>query len=199
MSSKERTARVERNTKETQITVVLNLDGTGQVAADTGVGFLDHMLDHLGKHGLMDLEVLAKGDLEVDDHHTVEDVGICIGQAIREALGDKAGINRYGSSAVPMDETLAEVAIDLSGRAAVVFNANFTTDNIGTFDTQLVDEFLRRLANELRMNLHVNVRYGCNDHHIAEAIFKAFARSLRQAKTIDPANAGNIPSTKGTL
>lgn len=199
MSNDLRQAQIRRNTKETNITVGLDLDGTGEVSVDTGVGFLDHMLDHLGKHGLIDLEVTAKGDLYVDDHHTVEDVGICIGQAIKEALGDKAGIRRYGSASVPMDETLAEVAIDISGRPAVVFNVNFATDKIGTFDTQLVDEFLRRLANTTGMNLHVNVPYGCNDHHIAEAIFKAFAQALRVAKSIDPDREGDIPSTKGML
>lgn len=199
MSNNPRTAKIERNTKETQITVCVNLDGTGKVLADTGVGFLDHMLDHLGKHSLMDLEVTAKGDLHIDDHHTVEDVGICIGQAIKDALGDKAGIFRYGSAIVPMDETKAEVAIDISGRAAVVFNVKFATNKIGTFDTQLVDEFLRRLANTCQINLHINVPYGCNDHHIAEAIFKAFAQALRQAKAIDPERKGQIPSTKGSL
>lgn len=199
MSTQQRTAKVLRDTKETQIRVELNLDGTGQVNANTGVGFLDHMLDHLGKHSLTDLTVEAKGDLHVDDHHTVEDVGICIGQALKEALGDKAGINRYGSASVPMDETLANTAIDLSGRAAFVFNVEFATHKVGTFDTELIDEFLRRLTNTVGMNLHVNVPYGTNDHHIAEAIFKAVAQALRQAKAIDPKREGQIPSTKGTL
>jgi len=194
-----RTANIDRRTKETSITVTMDLDGTGQVQNETGVGFLDHMLDHLGKHSLTDLRVSAEGDLHVDDHHTVEDVAICIGQGLIEALGDKAGINRYGAASVPMDEALAEVSLDLSGRPAVVFDVNFGGDKIGTFDVQLIEEFIRRLAAVAGMNLHVTVPRGANDHHIAEAIFKALARALRQAKTIDPAQAGQIPSTKGTL
>ena len=199
MSDKPRTATIKRRTKETSITVRLDLDGTGQVDNATGVGFLDHMLDHLGKHSLTDLTVAAEGDLHVDDHHTVEDVAICIGQGLIEALGDKAGINRYGSASVPMDEALAEVSLDLSGRPAVVFNVNFVGDKIGAFDTQLIREFISRLAAVAGMNLHVTVPRGANDHHIAEAIFKALARSLRQAKAIDPAQKGQVPSTKGTL
>ena len=194
-----RTAKIERKTKETEITLELGLDGSGQTDAQTGVGFLDHMLDHLGKHSLCDLNVSAKGDLHVDDHHTVEDVAICLGEALEEALGNKAGIARYGSAKAPMDEALADVTLDLSGRAAVVWDVKFTGDKIGTFDTQLIEEFLRRLANVAKMNLHVSVPYGSNDHHIAEAIFKAFAQALRQAKTIDPARKGDVPSTKGTL
>ena len=199
MSDKPRTATIKRRTKETSITVRLDLDGTGQVDNATGVGFLDHMLDHLGKHSLTDLTVAAEGDLHVDDHHTVEDVAICIGQGLIEALGDKAGINRYGSASVPMDEALAEVSLDLSGRPAVVFDVNFVGDKIGAFDTQLIREFISRLAAVAGMNLHVTVPRGANDHHIAEAIFKALARSLRQAKAIDPAQKGQVPSTKGTL
>ncbi len=199
MTDKPRTATIKRQTKETSITVTLDLDGTGQVDNATGVGFLDHMLDHLGKHSLTDLTVSARGDLHVDDHHTVEDVAICIGEGLIEALGDKAGINRYGSASVPMDEALAEVSLDLSGRPAVVFNVNFTGDKIGTFDTQLIQEFITRLAAVAGMNLHVTVPRGANDHHIAEAIFKALARALRQAKSIDPAQKGQVPSTKGTL
>ncbi len=194
-----RTAAIKRETNETRIELTLDLDGTGKVTADTGVGFLDHMLDHLGKHSVCDLTVSAKGDLEVDDHHTVEDVAICLGEALKEALGDKAGIARYGSASVPMDEALAEVSLDLSGRAAVVWSVNFGAGKIGEFDTQLIEEFLRRLANVAGMNLHVSVPYGANDHHIAEAIFKAVAQALRQAKQIDPARGGDIPSTKGTL
>ena len=194
-----RTAKIERKTKETEITLELGLDGSGQTDAQTGVGFLDHMLDHLGKHSLCDLNVSAKGDLHVDDHHTVEDVAICLGEALEEALGNKAGIARYGSAKAPMDEALADVTLDLSGRAAVVWDVKFTGDKIGTFDTQLIEEFLRRLANVAKMNLHVSVPYGSNDHHIAEAIFKAFAQALRQAKAIDPARKGDVPSTKGTL
>jgi len=199
MTDKPRTATIQRQTKETSVSVTLDIDGTGQVDNTTGVGFLDHMLDHLGKHSLTDLTVTAKGDLHVDDHHTVEDVAICIGQGLIEALGDKAGINRYGSASVPMDEALAEVSLDLSGRPAVVFDVNFVGDKIGTFDTQLIREFISRLAATAGMNLHVTVPRGANDHHIAEAIFKALARSLRQAKAIDPAQKGQVPSTKGTL
>ena len=199
MTDKPRIATIERQTKETSITVTLDLDGTGQVGNATGVGFLDHMLDHLGKHSLTDLTVSARGDLHVDDHHTTEDVAICIGQGLIEALGDKAGINRYGSASVPMDEALAEVSLDLSGRPAVVFDVNFVGDKIGTFDTQLIREFISRLAATAGMNLHITVPRGANDHHIAEAIFKALARALRQAKAIDPAQKGQIPSTKGTL
>lgn len=194
-----RIATIERETKETNITLSLNLDGTGKTDCQTGVGFLDHMLDHIGKHSLCDLTVRATGDLQVDDHHTVEDVAICLGEAMVKALGDKAGITRYGAASVPMEEALAEVSIDLSGRAAVVFNVKFAGDKIGTFDTQLVEEFLRRFAATAGMNLHVNVPYGSNDHHIAEAIAKALAQSLRKAKTIDPERRGDVPSTKGTL
>lgn len=194
-----RTATVRRETKETRIELTCDLDGRGSVDAATGIGFLDHMLDHLGRHGQMDLSVRAEGDLHVDDHHTCEDVAICLGQALAEALGDKAGIERYGQATVPMDESLAEVALDLSGRAAIVFTVRFGGDKIGTFDTQLVEEFLRRLATVAGMNLHVNVPYGANDHHVAEAVFKAVARALRQAKRIDPERAGDVPSTKGSL
>ena len=195
----DRKAKINRDTKETQIELELNLDGTGCVSAQTGVGFLDHMLDHLGKHSLCDLTIRAEGDLHVDDHHTVEDVAICLGEALSEALGDKSGIRRYGAAKVPMEEALADVAIDLSGRSAVVWNVRFLGDKIGTFDAQLVEEFLRRLASVAKMNLHVSVPYGANDHHIAEAIFKALAQALRQAKAIDPNSDGKVPSTKGTL
>lgn len=194
-----RTAQINRTTKETKITLSLSLDGTGAVTAATGVGFLDHMLDHLGKHSMCDLGVEAIGDLQVDDHHTVEDVGICIGQALAKALGNKAGIRRYGWAAVPMDEALAEAALDLSGRAMLVFNVTFPGDKVGQFDTQLVEEFLRALCREAGMTLHVNVRYGSNDHHIAEAIFKAVAQALRIAKTLDADRKGEVPSTKGSL
>jgi len=194
-----RTASIKRDTKETKISIELNLDGTGQTDCQTGVGFLDHMLDHLAKHSLCDLKIRAKGDLHIDDHHTVEDVAICLGEAMDKALGDKAGIARYGSARVPMDEALAEVSIDISGRSAVVWDVKFAGGKIGSFDTQLIEEFLRRLAAVARINLHVAVPYGSNDHHIAEAIFKATAQALRQAKAIDPARQGEIPSTKGTL
>jgi len=194
-----RTATIERTTKETRITLKLNLDGKGIVSAKTGVGFLDHMLDHLGRHSLCDLEISASGDLHVDDHHTVEDVAICLGQALKQALGDKAGVARYGWASVPMEDALANVAIDLSGRAAVVFNVQFTSDKIGRFDTQLIDEFFRRLSAVAGINLHINVPYGGNDHHVAEAVFKAFALSLRQAKAVDTSLDGTVPSTKGIL
>jgi len=194
-----RTATIRRQTKETKVVLKLDLDGRGASDAQTGVGFLDHMLAHLAKHSLSDLTVRASGDVQVDDHHTVEDVAICLGEALVKALGGKAGIGRYGSASVPMEEALAKVALDLSGRAAIVFNVRFSGDKIGTFDVQLVEEFLRRLASVAGMNLHVNVPYGSNDHHIAEAIFKAFAQALRQAKAIDPARKGDVPSTKGSL
>jgi len=194
-----RTATIQRKTKETDITLVLDLDGSGRVEAATGIGFFDHMLDHLGKHSLCDLTVRAKGDLHVDDHHTCEDVAICLGEALKQALGDKAGIHRYGSASVPMDEALANVTIDLSGRPAVVFRASFSGNKIGAFDVQLVEEFVRGFANAAAMNLHVHVPYGTNDHHIAEAIFKALAQALRQAKAIDPGRQGQVPSTKGSL
>ena len=194
-----RKATVHRETKETRVELTLDLDGSGKVLAQTGIGFLDHMLNHLGKHGACDLTVRASGDLAVDDHHTTEDVGICLGEALKQALGDKAGIRRYGWASVPMDEALANVSLDLSGRPEVVFNVRFAGDKIGTFDVQLVEEFLRRLAQVGGVNLHVNVPYGSNDHHIAEAIFKALAQALRRAKSIDPQRKGDVPSTKGTL
>ncbi|MCD6304031.1 MAG: imidazoleglycerol-phosphate dehydratase HisB [Planctomycetes bacterium] len=196
---KHRTAKTQRRTKETRIELSVDLDGAGEGRIETGIGFLDHMLEHFARHGLVDLEVTAEGDLEVDDHHTTEDVGICLGQAVARALGDKAGIRRYGWASVPMDEALANAAVDLSGRAALVFRARFTSQKIGTFDTQLVEEFLRALAANASMTLHVNVPYGTNDHHIAEAIFKAVAQAFRSAKAVDPDRAGQVPSTKGSL
>jgi imidazoleglycerol-phosphate dehydratase len=194
-----RTAKIERKTRETRISLAVDLDGAGTATVQTGVGFLDHMLAHLAKHSLTDITISAEGDLHVDDHHTVEDVAICLGSALAQALGEKAGIRRYGWATIPMDETLASAAIDLSGRAAFVMNAPFSASKIGTFDTQLVGEFLRQFAASGKMNLHVNVAYGANDHHIAEAIFKAVAMALRRAKEIDPGRAGEVPSTKGTL
>jgi imidazoleglycerol-phosphate dehydratase len=195
-----RTASLSRNTKETQIQLSVNLDGTGQSSIKTGVGFFDHMLDLLARHSLIDLKVEATGDLHIDAHHTVEDVGIVLGQAIEKAVGDKKGIYRYGWAIVPMDETLAQVAVDLSGRPAFVFNVKFSGETIGQqFDVELVEEFLKSVATNARMNLHVNVPYGTNNHHIAEAIFKATAKALRQAVSIDPRNEGNVPSTKGSL
>lgn len=194
-----RTAEISRQTHETRITLSLNLDGTGKASIETGVGFFNHMLELLARHSLIDINVHAEGDLDVDAHHTVEDVGIVFGQAIEKAVGDKKGIFRYGWALVPMDETLAQVAIDLSGRAALVFNATFSEGKIGTFDTELVNEFFRALAGNAKMNLHIAVPYGQNNHHIAEAIFKATAKALRQAVTLDPRNSGAVPSTKGTL
>ncbi len=193
-----RKATIKRKTKETDISLSLDLDGSGQVSAETGVGFLDHMLDHIGRHGLFDLEVTATGDLHVDDHHTVEDVGICLGEALAEALSDKKGIRRFGSASVPMDEALADVAVDLSGRAACVCQIPFTGPKIGTFDVELAGEFLRAIAHSGKFNLHVNVRYGGNNHHMAEAAFKALARALSDATRIDKRIKG-VPSTKGKL
>lgn len=194
----DRIAQILRQTKETKVELSLNLDGAGRADIGTGIGFFDHMLDLLSRHSLIDLKVHAEGDLDVDDHHTVEDVGIVLGQAIEKALGDKAGIHRYGWAIVPMDESLAQVAVDLSGRAALVYNVAFTSPRIGKFDLELVGEFLKAVSNSAKMNLHVNVPYGANNHHIAEAIFKALARALRQAMALDPRSTG-VPSTKGTL
>jgi len=194
-----RTARMQRKTAETDIELSIDLDGAGRLDGGTGVGFLDHMLAQLAKHSLTDIELKVTGDLEVDDHHTVEDVAIGLGQAVAEALGDKAGIRRYGWAQVPMDEVLASVAMDLSGRASFVLNCPFTAGKIGTFDTQLIDEFLRRFATVAGMNLHINVPYGANDHHMAEGVFKAVAMAFRAAKAIDPARGGQVPSTKGAL
>jgi imidazoleglycerol-phosphate dehydratase len=193
-----RTAEINRQTKETKIRLSLDLDGTGKSSPQTGVGFFDHMLDLLARHSLIDLDVKADGDLQVDAHHTVEDVGIVLGQALEKAIGDKRGINRYGWAIVPMDETLAQVAIDLSGRPAFIFNVKFTGGMIGNFPVELVEEFLKSVATNAKCNLHVNVPYGGNNHHIAEAIFKATAKALRQAVTTDPRNP-DVPSTKGSL
>ena len=189
-----RTATIDRETKETQIKLSLDLDGRGRATAATGVGFFDHMLDLLARHGLFDLDVAATGDLHVDAHHTVEDVGIVLGQALEKAVGDKRGIYRYGWAIVPMDESLAQVAVDLSGRPAFVFNVAFTGPLIGTFPTELVEEFLKALATTAKMNLHVTVPYGTNNHHIAEAVFKGLAKALRQATSHDPRN-DDVPST----
>jgi imidazoleglycerol-phosphate dehydratase len=193
-----RSADVSRQTKETRVRIALNLDGAGKSSPETGVGFFNHMLDLLSRHSLIDLTVNAEGDLEVDPHHTVEDVGIVLGQAIEKALGDKRGIHRYGWAIVPMDESLAQVAIDLSGRPAFVFNVQFKGQLIGTFPTELVDEFFKALATSAKMNLHIQVPYGTNNHHIAEAIFKAVAKALRHAVSNDPRNP-DVPSTKGSL
>ncbi len=199
MATPDRTAKLTRQTKETKVELALNLDGKGVASVHTGVGFFDHMLDLLSRHGLIDLDVTADGDLQVDQHHTVEDVGIVLGQAIEQALGDKRGIFRYGWAIVPMDDSLAQVALDLSGRPAFVFNVVFTGPTIGDFQTELVEEFFKALATTAKLNLHITVPYGTNNHHIAEAIFKAVAKALRQAITTDPRAADQVPSTKGTL
>ena len=192
-----RTAEITRKTGETSVTLALDLDG-GDVSASTGVGFLDHMLDLLGRHGRLGLRVEATGDLETGAHHTVEDVGIVLGQAIDQALGDRAGIRRYGYTAIPMDESLGMCAIDISGRPLCLFEADLPDVAIAGFDTELTEEFFRAVANNARLTLHVGTRYGANAHHMIEACFKAFARALREAVSIDPDQEG-VPSTKGTL
>jgi len=193
-----RTAKIDRATRETQIKLELNLDGSGTGSWQTGVGFLDHMLELFTRHGAFDLNVEAKGDLHVDQHHTVEDVGICLGQAVKQALGDKKGIRRYGHFTLPMEETLCTTAIDLSGRYYLVFNSPFSNPKIGDFDTELFEDFFQAFAANALCNLHVLIHYGRNNHHIAEAIFKSTARALRQAVEADPRMTG-VPSTKGTL
>jgi len=193
-----RTASIQRKTNETEIYLELNLDGSGQADVKTGVGFLDHMLELLAKHGAFDLRVAARGDLHVDQHHTVEDTGICLGQAFREALGDKAGIRRYGHFTLPMEETLVTVAVDLSGRYALAFNAPLPSPKIGAFDSELLEDFWQAFAANTLCNLHVLLHYGRNSHHIAEAVFKGTARALRMAVEADPRMTG-VPSTKGSL
>ena len=193
-----RTAQVRRDTNETKITLGVNLDGTGQAKLATGIGFFDHMLDLLAKHCLIDLTVDAMGDLHVDAHHTVEDVGICLGQALKQALGDKAGIRRYGDATVPMDETLVTAAVDLSGRPYCVWKADVPLETLGTFSSQLGEEFWRAVASSGALALHVVLHHGKNTHHILEGIFKAGARALRQAVEADPRSPG-VPSTKGVL
>jgi imidazoleglycerol-phosphate dehydratase len=193
-----RTAHIQRKTTETDIALELNLDGSGQAQIDTGVGFFDHMLTLLAKHGALDLTVKASGDLHVDQHHTVEDVGICFGQALKQALGDKSGIRRYGHFTLPMEETLVTTALDLSGRYYLVFQATFPTPKIGDFDSELVEDFWQAAAANCLCNLHVMAHYGRNSHHISEAIFKATARALRMAVEPDPRMPG-VPSSKGTL
>lgn len=194
-----RTAEVTRHTAETQITVRVNLDGTGQARLATGIGFFDHMLDQIARHGLLDLEVDAKGDLHIDGHHTVEDVGITLGQAVYKAVGDKKGIRRYGHAYVPLDEALSRVVIDFSGRPGLVMNVPFKSGMIGTFDTQLAHEFFQGFCNHAFVTLHVDNLRGENAHHQCETVFKAFARALRSALELDPRAAGTIPSTKGSL
>jgi imidazoleglycerol-phosphate dehydratase len=193
-----RTARIERKTAETEIQLELNLDGAGKSTIQTGVGFLDHMLTLFARHGAFDLMVQAKGDLQVDQHHTVEDTGICLGQAFRQALGDKSGIQRYGHFTLPMEETLITSAVDLSGRYFLVFQAEFPSPKIGDFDSELVEDFFQALAANLLCNLHLILHHGRNSHHISEALFKGTARALRMAVQIDGRSTG-IPSTKGVL
>jgi imidazoleglycerol-phosphate dehydratase len=196
--SNSRTAQIRRETGETKIALAINLDGTGQAQLATGVGFFDHMLTLLAKHSLIDLDLQAKGDLHVDAHHTVEDVGICFGQALRQALGDKAGIRRYGAATLPMDETLVTAAVDLSGRAFCVWQVELPNETLGTFNAPLAEEFWRAVAGSALCNLHVLCHHGRNAHHIIEAVFKATARALRQAVELDP-RGGGVPSTKGVL
>jgi imidazoleglycerol-phosphate dehydratase len=193
-----RTASIERNTKETQINLSFTIDGGGAAKLETPVPFMTHMLDLFTKHGQFNLDLQANGDVDIDDHHTTEDIGICLGQALKSALGDKMGIKRYGNAFVPMDEALAQVVVDLSNRPHLEIRAEFPSQKVGTFDTELVHEFLWKLALEARMNLHVIVHYGSNTHHIIEAIFKALGRALDEATTIDPRVKG-VPSTKGML
>lgn len=194
-----RTATITRQTAETAITVTVNLDGTGAYDNQTGVGFLDHMLDQLARHALIDMTIRATGDLHIDDHHTVEDTGIALGQALTAALGDKRGIVRYGSCHLPMDDAQVRAALDLSGRPYLVWNLSFPTAKIGSFDTELVREFFQALATHGGITLHIDMLHGINSHHIAEATFKAVARALRMAVETDPRKADAIPSTKGTL
>ena len=194
-----RQAKVVRQTKETKITVQLNLDGSGHSDLSTGIGFFDHMLDQVGRHGLIDLMVHAEGDLHIDGHHTVEDVGIAMGQALAQALGDKQGIRRYGHAYVPLDEALSRVVIDISGRPGLTMQVPFTSGTIGAFDSQLTYEFFQGLVNHAHITLHIDNLRGKNAHHQAETVFKAFGRALRMAVEPDPRNADAIPSTKGSL
>jgi len=194
-----RSAQVERNTLETQINITLNLDGTGQASFETGIPFLDHMLDQVARHGLIDIEINANGDLEIDAHHTVEDVGITLGQAFAKALGDKKGIVRYGHAYVPLDEALSRVVVDFSGRPGLFYQVDYPRSMIGTFDVDLFKEFFQGFVNHANISLHIDNLKGKNAHHIAETIFKAFGRAIRMAITADPRMAGIMPSTKGSL
>ncbi|MDE1132555.1 MAG: imidazoleglycerol-phosphate dehydratase HisB [Ascidiaceihabitans sp.] len=194
-----RTATITRSTAETEITVIINLDGTGIYDNQTGVGFFDHMLDQLARHSLIDMTVRAKGDLHIDDHHTVEDTGIALGQALTQALGDKRGILRYGSCLLPMDDAQVRCALDLSARPYLIWNVDLPTQKIGNFDTELVREFFTAFATHGGITLHVDKLHGFNSHHIAEAAFKSVARALRDAVEVDPRKSGDIPSTKGAL
>ena len=194
-----RIAEVSRNTAETKITVKVNLDGTGKATLSTGIGFFDHMLDQIARHGLIDLDIQAKGDLHIDGHHTVEDVGITLGQAVARAIGDKKGLRRYGHAYVPLDEALSRVVVDFSGRPGLVMNVPFKSGMIGTFDSQLAYEFFQGFVNHAFVTLHIDNLKGENAHHQAESVFKAFARAVRMALEIDPRSVGVIPSTKGSL
>ena len=194
-----RTASVQRDTKETRIRVVLDLDGSGQASLATGIGFFDHMLDQIARHGLIDLDIQAEGDLHIDGHHTVEDVGITLGMAVAQAVGDKRGITRYGHSYVPLDEALSRVVIDFSGRPGLHMRVPFKSGMVGAFDTQLAYEFFQGFVNHALVTLHIDNLHGDNAHHQCETVFKAFARALRMALTPDPRSAGVIPSTKGSL
>ena len=194
-----RCAEITRKTAETDIQLALSLDGTGKSDVNTGCGFMDHMLTLFARHGRFDLTLTCKGDTQVDDHHTVEDVGICLGKAFREALGDGCGITRYGSMMLPMDETLALCAVDISGRACLVYNLDIPAPRVGSFDTELVEEFFAAFVRSANLTLHVRKLDGRNSHHVIEGAFKAFARAMAQAVSIDPARAGEIPSTKGVL
>ena len=194
-----RTGAVTRKTKETDVSVEINLDGQGRSQVATGIGFLDHMLDLLARHSRIDITVKAQGDLHIDQHHTTEDVGIALGQAVKKALGDMKGIGRYADVHMPMDEALTRVAIDISGRPFLVFNAQFSRDKVGAFDTELVEEWFRAFAMNAGVTLHVACLYGSNDHHIAESCFKGLARALRAAVGVDPRAANEVPSTKGSL
>ncbi|MFZ2302260.1 MAG: imidazoleglycerol-phosphate dehydratase HisB [Gallionella sp.] len=194
-----RSAKVSRNTLETQITVELNLDGSGQAKFDTGLPFLDHMLDQIARHGLLDISIVAKGDLHIDAHHTVEDIGITLGQAFNQAVGDKKGLRRYGHAYVPLDESLSRAVLDVSGRPGLVFNCEFVRGSVGEFDVDLINEFFQGFVNHALVTLHLDNLAGNNAHHQAETLFKAFGRALRMAVELDPRMAGVMPSTKGAL
>lgn len=194
-----RTSSVQRDTAETQISIKLNLDGNGQGQLDIGIPFLEHMLAQFKKHGCLDLDIKAQGDLEVDDHHTVEDVGIALGEAMVQALGDKQGITRYGSALIPLDEALSRVVIDFSGRPGLEYRVKYTRARIGQFDVDLIHEFFQGFVNHAQVTLHIENLYGHNSHHIAETIFKAFARAVREAVSLDEKMQGRLPSTKGSL
>lgn len=194
-----RTARIERNTKETEILVEVNLDGTGAYDISTGIGFLDHMVEQFSRHSLIDVTLKVRGDLHVDQHHTTEDSALALGQAISQALGDKGGIGRYGTAYSPMDETLARVALDISGRPYFVWKSAFTQEKLGELDTELVEHWFHSMSQSVGITLHIELIYGSNNHHICEAIYKGFARAMRSAVEIDPRKGGAIPSTKGQL